>query len=279
MSFFTREQCLERLRAQVAAGKPIIGGGAGTGLSAKCAEAGGIDLIIIYNSGRYRMAGRGSLAGMMPYGDANQVVVEMAREVLPVVRHTPVLAGVCGTDPFRIMKLFLREIQAMGFSGVQNFPTVGLIDGTFRQGLEETGMGFDLEVEMIRQARELGLLTCPYVFTADEARAMARAGADVLIPHMGLTTKGSIGAKTAVTLEGAARHVLQLHDAAREVNPDVLVLCHGGPISEPEDAQYVLQHSRGVVGFFGASSIERLPTEVAITGCVRRFKEMRLAAV
>jgi predicted TIM-barrel enzyme len=278
MSFFTREQCLERLRAQVSAGKPIIGGGAGTGLSAKCAEAGGIDLIIIYNSGRYRMAGRGSLAGMMPYGDANQVVVEMAREVLPVVRHTPVLAGVCGTDPFRIMKLFLREIQALGFSGVQNFPTVGLIDGTFRQGLEETGMGFDLEVEMIRQARELDLLTCPYVFTAEEARAMARAGADVLIPHMGLTTKGSIGAKTAVTLEEAARRVQQLHDAAREVNPDVLVLCHGGPISEPEDAQYVLQHTRGVSGFFGASSIERLPTEVAITGCVRRFKEMRLAA-
>jgi predicted TIM-barrel enzyme len=218
------------------------------------------------------MAGRGSLSGMMPYGDANQVVVDMAREVLPVVRDTPVLAGVCGTDPFRIMKLFLRELQAMGFSGVQNFPTVGLIDGTFRRGLEETGMGFDLEVEMIREARALGLLTCPYVFTEDEARAMARAGADVLIPHMGLTTKGSIGAKTALTLDDAAARVQALHDAARAVNPDVLVLCHGGPISEPEDAVYVLRHTRGVAGFFGASSIERLPTEVAITDCVRRFK-------
>jgi predicted TIM-barrel enzyme len=272
MSFFTREQCLQRLRAQVAAGKPVIGGGAGTGLSAKCAEAGGIDLIIIYNSGRFRMAGRGSLSGMMPYGDANQVVMDMAREVLPVVRQTPVLAGVCGTDPFRIMKLFLREVQAAGFSGVQNFPTVGLIDGTFRQGLEETGMGFGLEVEMIREARALGLLTCPYVFTPDEARDMARAGADVLIPHMGLTTKGSIGAKTAPTLEEAAQRVQALHDAAKAVNPDVLVLCHGGPISEPEDAEYILNHTRGVVGFFGASSIERLPTEQAITACVRRFK-------
>ncbi len=277
MSFFTREQCLERLRAQVAAGKPILGGGAGTGISAKCAEAGGIDLIIIYNSGRFRMAGRGSLSGMMPYGDANQIVVEMAREVLPVVKHTPVLAGVCGTDPFRIMKLFLRELQALGCSGVQNFPTVGLIDGLFRQNLEETEMGFGLEVDMIRQANELGLLTCPYVFNQDEARAMARAGADVLIPHMGLTTKGSIGAQTALTLDEAARRVQALHDAAKQVKPDVLVLCHGGPISEPEDAQYVLAHTQGVVGFFGASSIERLPTEVAITGCVRRFKEMKLS--
>ncbi len=210
MSFFTREQCLQRLRAQVADGRPIVGGGAGTGLSARCAEAGGIDLIIIYNSGRYRMAGRGSLAGMMPYGDANQVVMEMAREVLPVVQNTPVLAGVCGTDPFRVMKLFLRDVQAAGFSGVQNFPTVGLIDGTFRRGLEETGMGFDKEVEMIRQAREVGLLTCPYVFTEDEARAMTKAGADVLIPHMGLTTKGDIGARTALTLEDAARQVQRL---------------------------------------------------------------------
>jgi predicted TIM-barrel enzyme len=204
MSFFTREQCLQRLRAQVAAGRPIIGGGAGTGITAKCAEAGGIDLIIIYNSGRYRMAGRGSLAGMMPYGDANAIVMEMAREVLPIVPNTPVLAGVCGTDPFRVMKLFLREVQAAGFSGVQNFPTVGLIDGGFRQGLEETGMGFGCEVEMIRLAHEIGLLTCPYVFTEDEARAMAMAGADVLIPHMGLTTKGSIGAHTALTLEQSA---------------------------------------------------------------------------
>jgi predicted TIM-barrel enzyme len=276
MSFVTREDCLQKLRTQVREGRPIIGGGAGTGISAKCAEAGGIDLIIIYNSGRFRMAGRGSLAGMMPYGDANQIVVEMAREVLPVVKHTPVLAGVCGTDPFRIMRLFLREIQALGFSGVQNFPTVGLIDGPMRQGLEETGMGFNLEVEMIRQARELGLLTCPYVFTEDEARAMAHAGADVLIPHMGLTTKGSIGARTALTLEGAARRVQALHDAAKAVNPDICVLCHGGPISEPEDAQYILEHTQGVVGFFGASSIERLPTEIAITGCVRRFKEMKV---
>src|SRR5438128_5161659 len=272
MSFFTREQCLERLRSQVAAGKAIIGGGAGTGISAKCAVAGGIDLITLDNSGRLRMAGRGSLSGMMPYGDANQIVIDMAREVLPVVRNTPVLAGVCGTDPFRIMKLFLRDVQAAGFSGVQNFPTVGLIDGQFRQGLEETGMGFDLEIDMIRQAHELGLLTCPYVFTEDQARAMAKAGADVLIPHMGLTTKGTIGAQTALTLEQAARRVQTLHDAAKSVNPDVLVLCHGGPIAEPEDAAYILHHTRGIAGFFGASSVERLPTEVAIAECVRRFK-------
>jgi predicted TIM-barrel enzyme len=278
MSFFTRDECLRRLRAQVAAGRPIIGGGAGTGLSAKCAETGGIDLIILYNSGRFRMAGRGSLSGMMPYGDANQIVVDMAREVLPVVRNTPVLAGVCGTDPFRVMKLFLRDLQAMGFSGVQNFPTVGLIDGTFRQGLEETDMGFGLEVEMVREAHGLGLLTCPYVFTEDEARDMARAGADVLIPHMGLTTKGSIGARTALTLDEAAARVQALHDAAKSVNPDVLVLCHGGPIAEPADAEYVLRHTHGVVGFFGASSIERLPTEVAITGCVRQFKGLTVRA-
>src|SRR5690242_11933041 len=230
MSFFTRDQCLQRLRAQVAAGKPIIGGGAGTGLSAKCAEAGGVDLIIIYNSGRFRMAGRGSLSGLLPYGDANQIVLDMAREVLPVVKKTPVLAGVCGTDPFRIMKLFLRDVQAAGFSGVQNFPTVGLIDGQFRQNLEETEMGYGLEVDMIRQAHELGLLTCPYVFNPDEAKAMARAGADVLIPHMGLTTKGSIGARTALTLEEAVKRVQAMHDAARSVSKDVFVLCHGGPI-------------------------------------------------
>ncbi len=275
MSFFTRDECLKRLRAQVAAGKPIIGGGAGTGISAKCAEAGGIDLIIIYNSGRFRMAGRGSLSGMMPYGDANQIVMDMAREVLPVVRNTPVLAGVCGTDPFRIMELFLRAVQAAGFSGVQNFPTVGLYDGTFRQGLEETGMGYGLEVDMIRTAQNLGLLTCPYVFTEDEAKAMAKAGADVLIPHMGLTTKGTIGARSAVTLEQAAQRVQALADAAKKERPDILVLCHGGPISEPEDAEYVLRHTQGIAGFFGASSIERLPTEIAITGCVRRFKELR----
>jgi predicted TIM-barrel enzyme len=271
---FTREQCLERLRSQVAAGRPLIGGGAGTGLSAKCAEAGGIDLIIIYNSGRFRMAGRGSLSGMMPYGDANQIVLDMAREVLPVVQYTPVLAGVCGTDPFRIMRRFLIEIKNAGFSGVQNFPTVGLIDGDFRQNLEETDMGFDKEVEMIAAARELDLLTCPYVFTEEEAAAMARAGADVLIPHMGLTTKGTIGARTAITLEQAAQRVQALHDAAKAINPNILVLCHGGPIAEPADAAFVLQHTRGIVGFFGASSIERLPTEVAITGCVQRFKNL-----
>ncbi len=276
MSGSIREQCLHRLREQVAARRPIIGGGAGTGLSARCAEAGGIDLIIIYNSGRYRMAGRGSLAGLMPYGDANGIVMDMAREVLPVVKRTPVLAGVCGTDPFRVMKRFLAEVKQAGFSGVQNFPTVGLVDGRFRQGLEETDMGFDREVEMIRLARELDLLTCPYVFTEDEARAMARAGADVLIPHMGLTTKGDIGARTALALPEAARRVQALCDAAKSVNPDILVLCHGGPIAEPDDAAYVLAHTRGVVGFFGASSIERLPTEVAITECTRRFKGLTI---
>jgi predicted TIM-barrel enzyme len=269
---FSRQECLTRLRNQLAAGKPIIGGGAGTGISAKCAEAGGIDLIIIYNSGRYRMAGRGSLAGMMPYGDANQIVVEMAREVLPVIKNTPVLAGVCGTDPFRIMKLFLQLLKTMGFSGVQNFPTVGLIDGTMRQGLEETEMGYDKEVEMIRLARELDMLTCPYVFNESEAEAMTRAGADVLIPHMGLTTKGSIGAKSALTLEESALRVQAMHDAAKKINPEVIVLCHGGPISEPEDALFILKKTKGISGFFGASSIERLPTEIAITECVKRFK-------
>jgi predicted TIM-barrel enzyme len=268
----TREEALARLRAQVEAGRPIIGAGAGTGLSAKCAEAGGGDLIIIYNSGRYRMAGRGSLAGMMPYGDANAIVVEMAAEVLPIVQETPVLAGVCGTDPFRLMPVFLRQLAELGFTGVQNFPTVGLIDGVFRQNLEETGMGFGLEVEMIQQARELGLLTCPYVFDVDQARAMARAGADVLVPHMGLTTKGTIGAATAKTLDECVELVQAMRDAATAVSPDVLVLCHGGPIAEPEDAAYVLERTSGVVGFFGASSMERLPTETAMTENMRRFK-------
>jgi predicted TIM-barrel enzyme len=277
MAFSLRDQCLERLRNQIQAGKPIIGGGAGTGISAKCAEAGGADLLIIYNSGRFRMAGRGSLSGMMPYGDANQIVMDMAREVLPVVQKTPVLAGVCGTDPFRIMKRFLQEVKAAGFTGVQNFPTVGLIDGKFRQGLEETGMGYSLEVDMIRQAREFDLLTCPYVFTEGEARAMAKVGADMLIPHMGLTTKGSIGASSAMTLEEAAKRVQALHDAAKGVNPDIIVLCHGGPISEPEDAAYIFEHTRGIAGFFGASSIERLPTEIAITSCVSRFKSLSIS--
>ena len=273
---FTRDEILARLRAQVAAGKPIVGGGAGTGISAKCAEMGGIDLIIIYNSGRFRMAGRGSLAGLLPYGDANQIVMDMAREVLPVVEHTPVLAGVCGTDPFRIMKRFLLDVRDAGFSGVQNFPTVGLFDGTIRVGLEETGMGFDKEVEMIAAASDMGLLTCPYVFTPQEAEKMAAAGADVLIPHMGLTTKGSIGAKTAITLEQSAVRVQELCDAAKKVNPEILVLCHGGPISDPDDVRYMLKNTKGVVGFFGASSIERMPTELAITGCVKQFKAIEL---
>jgi len=268
----TRKDALAKLRAQVAAGKPIIGAGAGTGLSAKCAEAGGADIIIIYNSGRYRMAGRGSLAGCMPYGDANEIVVDMAREVLPIVKQTPVLAGVCGTDPFRLMPVFLKQLAAMGFSGVQNFPTVGLMDGIFRANLEETGMGYGLEVEMIREAHALDLLTCPYVFDVGEAGAMAQAGADVLVPHMGLTTKGSIGASTAKTLDQSVELVQAMADAAHAINPGVLVLCHGGPIAEPDDAAYVLARTTGVVGFFGASSMERLPTEVAITENMRRFK-------
>ncbi|VTR97388.1 transcriptional regulator : Uncharacterized protein OS=Propionimicrobium lymphophilum ACS-093-V-SCH5 GN=HMPREF9306_00505 PE=4 SV=1: TIM-br_sig_trns [Gemmata massiliana] len=272
----SRSDILARFRAQVAAGVPIVGGGAGTGLSAKCAEMGGIDLIIIYNSGRFRMAGRGSLAGLLPYGDANQIVMDMAREVLPIVQRTPVLAGVCGTDPFRVMKRFLLDVKDAGFSGVQNFPTVGLFDGTLRVGLEETGMGYALEVDMIKAARDLDLLTCPYVFTPEEAEQMARAGADVLIPHMGLTTKGAIGAKTALSLEESTKRVQELANAAKAVNPEILVLCHGGPISEPEDVRYVLDHTTGIVGFFGASSIERLPTEVAITGCVKQFKSLKL---
>ncbi len=273
----TRAQALVRLRAQRQADRVIIGAGAGTGLSAKCAEVGGADLIVIYNSGRFRMAGRGSLAGMMPYGDANAIVVDMAREVLPVVHQTPVLAGVCGTDPFRLMPVFLRQLRDLGFTGVQNFPTVGLIDGVFRQNLEETGMGFACEVEMIRLAHELDLLTAPYVFTSAEARAMAEAGADVLVPHMGLTTKGAIGAGTAISLDESVARIQAMHDAAKEVNPDILVLCHGGPIAEPEDAAYVLQRTRGVVGFFGASSMERLPTERAITENMRRFKALEPA--
>ena len=268
----TRQQALDRLRAEVAEGRPIIGAGAGTGLSAKCAEAGGADLIIIYNSGRYRMAGRGSLAGLLPYGDANAIVVEMASEVLPIVKETPVLAGVCGTDPFRLMPVFLRQLRDLGFSGIQNFPTVGLIDGTFRANLEETGMGYGLEVDLVRAARELDLLTAPYVFTPEDARAMAAAGADVLVPHMGLTTSGTIGAETAKTLDESVELVQAMHDAAREVDPDVLVLCHGGPIAEPEDAAYVLERTSGVVGFFGASSMERLPTEIAMTENMQRFK-------
>jgi predicted TIM-barrel enzyme len=272
---FKRQQILERLRAKVAAGQPIVGGGAGTGISAKMSEVGGVDLLVIYNSGRFRMAGRGSLAGMMPYGDANAIVLDMAREVIPVVPSTPVLAGVCGTDPFRLMPLFLEEIVRAGFSGVQNFPTVGLIDGTFRRGLEETGMGYGLEVELIRAARQLDLLTTPYVFNPNDARAMAEAGADILIPHMGLTTKGSIGATTALSLAESAARIQAMHDAAKRVNPDVLVLCHGGPIAEPADAQYILDHTTGIVGFYGASSMERLPVEPAIADRVREFTALR----
>jgi predicted TIM-barrel enzyme len=272
----THKEALQRLRAQVDAGKPIIGAGAGTGLSAKLAEAGGADLIIIYNSGRYRMGGRGSLAGLMPYGDANAIVVDMAREVLPVVRETPVLAGVCGTDPFRLMPVFLDELQRIGFSGVQNFPTVGLIDGNHRIGLEETGMGYALEVDMIRRAHERDLLTAPYVFDPDQAAAMAEAGADVLVPHMGLTTGGAIGASTAKTLEECVPLIQEMHDAARRVNDDILVLCHGGPIAEPDDAAYIIERTEGVVGFFGASSMERLPVEKAMTENMQRFKSISL---
>ncbi len=272
---FTRQQILQRLQKSIDDGVPIIGGGAGTGISAKFEEAGGVDLIIIYNSGRFRMAGRGSLAGCMPYGDANAIVMEMANEVLPVVRDTPVLAGVCGTDPFRMMEIFLRQVKEAGFSGVQNFPTVGLCDGLFRQNLEETGMGFGLEVDMIRLAHELDLFTTPYAFTPDEARAMAEAGADVVVAHLGLTTKGSIGASTAFSLEEAPARVQELCDAAKEVKPEVICLCHGGPISMPEDAQYVLSNTEGVHGFYGASSMERLPTETAITEQMKKFKAIR----
>ena len=271
-----RQEVLRRLHATRAAGQPIIGAGAGTGLSAKCTSAGGVDLIVIYNSGRFRMAGRGSMAGLMPYGDANAIVVEMAAEVLPVVPDTPVLAGVCGTDPFRLMPRFLAELKQIGFSGVQNFPTVGLLDGRHRQGLEETGMGFALEVEMIRVARQLDLVTTPYVFDVASTVAMTEAGADVVVPHLGTTTSGMIGASSAMSLDDAVDFVQELHDAAVAVNPDVLVLCHGGPIAEPEDAAYVLQRTSGVAGFFGASSMERLPAERAITEQTRKFKAIPL---
>jgi predicted TIM-barrel enzyme len=270
----TGDEARARLRSTLDGGGLIIGAGAGTGLSAKCAEEGGADLIIIYNSGRYRMAGRGSMAGLMPYGDANAIVMDMAREVLPIARQTPVLAGVCGTDPFRLMDRFLREVEAAGFAGVQNFPTVGLIDGTYRMNLEETGMSYSLEVEMIREAASLGLLTAPYVFDPAQAAAMTEAGADVLVPHMGLTTKGTIGAQTAKTLDQCVDEIQAMRDAAVAENPGVLVLCHGGPLAEPDDARYVLERTEGIVGFFGASSMERLPTEIAMTENMRRFKAL-----
>jgi predicted TIM-barrel enzyme len=275
---FSRLQVLDRLRRQVELGRPIIGGGAGTGISAKCEEAGGIDLIVLYNSGRYRMAGRGSLAGLMPYGDANAVVMEMAAEVLTVVRDTPVLAGVCASDPFRSIERFLGRLRDIGFSGVQNFPTVGLIDGNFRANLEETGMGFDKEVDMVRAARRVDLFTSPYVFNADEAERMTDAGADVVVAHMGLTTGGTVGARTARTLDDCVGEVQRIADAASAVRPDVIILCHGGPIARPEDARHVLHGTTGVHGFYGASSMERLPVETAMTEQVRTFKAITLKA-
>ncbi|MCX7201640.1 MAG: phosphoenolpyruvate hydrolase family protein [Burkholderiales bacterium] len=275
MPKISRTDILKRLRAKVARGEPIIGGGAGTGLSAKCEEAGDIDLIVIYNSGRYRMAGRGSLAGLLAYGNANEIVCDMAREVLPVVRHTPVLAGVNGTDPFMIPEQFLRRLIDLGFSGIQNFPTVGLIDGTFRANLEETGMGYGLEVELIARARALDLLTTPYVFCEDDARAMAQAGADLVVCHMGLTTGGAIGAHTALTLADCVEPIKAWTAAARAVNPEVLVLCHGGPIATPDDARYILDRCSGCDGFYGASSMERLPTEQALTTTTQAFTRLR----
>lgn len=272
----TRQQILKRLRNLITQRKAIIGGGAGTGISAKFEEAGGVDLIVIYNSGRYRMAGRGSLAGLMPYGDANAIVMEMANEVLTVVKDTPVLAGVCGTDPFRQMPIFLKQVKEIGFAGVQNFPTVGLYDGLFRKNLEETGMGYSLEVEMIRVAHEMDLLTTPYCFNPAEATAMAKAGADVIVAHLGLTTKGTIGASTAVTLEDAPQQVQEIADAAKSAREDVILLCHGGPISEPRDAEYVLHRTKGVHGFYGASSMERLPVEKAITETMKSYKAIEL---
>ncbi len=266
-----RQTILDRLRAKIARGQPIVGGGAGTGLSAKCEEAGGIDLIVIYNSGRYRMAGRGSLAGLLAYGNANEIVVEMAHEVLPVVKRTPVLAGVNGTDPFMLREPFLRHLADLGFSGVQNFPTVGLIDGTFRANLEETGMGYALEVEMIAAARALDLLTTPYVFSESDADAMARAGADVIVCHLGLTTGGTVGAQTALTLADCVPRIEAWAQAARRISPDVIVLCHGGPIATPADAEYILRRCPACHGFYGASSMERLPTEEALIERTRQF--------
>ncbi|WP_267552297.1 phosphoenolpyruvate hydrolase family protein [Rhizobium rhizogenes] len=271
---FNRSQLLDKFRQQINAKIPIIGGGAGTGLSAKCEEAGGIDLIVIYNSGRYRMAGRGSLAGLLAYGNANEIVLDMAREVLPVVKHTPVLAGVNGTDPFCNFDHFLDQLKALGFAGIQNFPTVGLIDGRFRANLEETGMGYALEVEVVRLARSKDLLTTPYVFTVEDARAMTEAGADIIVAHMGLTTGGAIGADTALTLEACVEEVNAIAAAARSVNPDIIVLCHGGPIAEPEDARYILERCPGCHGFYGASSMERLPVEKALVAQTQAFKNL-----
>ena len=275
---FTRVALLEKFRHQLAQGKPIVGGGAGTGLSAKCEEAGGIDLIIIYNSGRYRMAGRGSLAGMLPFGNANQIVKEMAYEVLTAVKHTPVLAGVCATDPFMLRDHFLKELKDLGFAGIQNFPTVGLIDGLMRENLEETGMSYSLEVECVAAARNMELLTTPYAFNVEEAKQMTHAGADIVVAHMGLTTKGAIGAKTAKSLDTSALEVRAIAEACKSIRPDVLVLCHGGPIAMPEDAQFILDRVKLVDGFYGASSMERLPVEEAIANQTRAFKQMKIGA-
>lgn len=272
MNTMTRNEIMTKFKEQVKNGQTLLGVGAGTGITAKFSEAGGADMLIVYNSGRYRMAGRGSLAGLLSYGDANQIVVEMGAEVLPVVKNTPVLAGVCGTDPFRVMEIFLKQLKSQGFAGVQNFPTVGLIDGAFRQNLEETGMGYDLEVEMIRKAHELDMLTTPYVFDPDQARAMAEAGADILVAHMGLTTKGTIGAQTALTLDDCVERIEAIIKAGREVNPDIMVICHGGPIAEPEDAAYVIEKTEGIDGFFGASSIERFAAEKGIKSQTEAFK-------
>lgn len=274
MNTLTRKEILKKFKANVKSGKILVGVGAGTGITAKSSEAGGADMLIIYNSGRYRMAGRGSLAGLLSYGDANQIVVEMGSEVLPVVKDTPVLAGVCGTDPFRVMDKFLKQLKSQGFSGVQNFPTVGLIDGVFRQNLEETGMGYGLEVEMIRKAHELDMITTPYVFNPEQAREMAKAGADILVAHMGLTTKGTIGAKTSLTLDDCVEKVKAIMIAGKEVNPDIMVICHGGPIAEPQDAEYVIQRIKGIDGFFGASSIERLAAEKGIKEQTAAFKSI-----
>lgn len=275
MDTMTRMEIIEKFKAQVKEGQTLLGVGAGTGITAKFSEAGGADMLIVYNSGRYRMAGRGSLAGLLSYGDANQIVVEMGSEVLPVVKNTPVLAGVCGTDPFRVMEVFLKQLKEQGFTGVQNFPTVGLIDGVFRQNLEETGMGYDLEVEMIKKAHELDMLTTPYVFNPNQARAMAAAGADILVAHMGLTTKGTIGAQTALTLDDCVERIEAIIKAGREVNPDIMVICHGGPIAEPEDAAYVIEKTEGIDGFFGASSIERFAAERGIKSQTEAFKAIR----
>ena len=272
----SRTAILERLRTKIAEGRPIVGGGAGTGISAKCEEAGGIDLIVIYNSGRYRMAGRGSLSGLLAYGNANEIVVDMAHEVLTAVKHTPVLAGVNGTDPFMLRNYFLRQLKDMGFAGIQNFPTVGLFDGKMRVNLEETGMGYGLEVDLVKAAHDLELLTTPYVFDTKESEQMTGAGADIIVAHMGLTTSGTIGAETAMSLEVAAERVQNIADAAKSIRDDVLVICHGGPIANPEDARYVLENTRGIDGFYGASSMERLPTEIALTEQVRKFVKIRL---